>query len=98
MPCLAGTEPWEVKKERENFNTNVLGKRLRDVSPAGASYVNEGDLYEPNWQEAYWGSNYARLLKVRSVWDPNGVFYTPTSPGTEKWEVIDYNTKLCKKA
>ncbi|KAF2856089.1 FAD/FMN-containing isoamyl alcohol oxidase-like protein MreA [Plenodomus tracheiphilus IPT5] len=93
---MTGTESWEVRKEREHYNTNVIGQRLRDVSPAGASYVNEGDLYEPKWQEAYWGSNYARLLKIRQKYDPDGVFYTQTTPGTEKWSVIDYGTKLCK--
>lgn len=38
---MQGNESWAVKKERENFNTHVLGKSLRDVSPHGASYVNE---------------------------------------------------------
>ncbi|KAH7096013.1 hypothetical protein FB567DRAFT_432188 [Paraphoma chrysanthemicola] len=95
---MSGTESWAVKKEREAFNTNVLGKRLRDVSPGGASYVNEGDLYEPNWQQTYWGSNYARLFQLRQKYDPTGVFYTQTTPGTEKWSVIDYGTKLCKRA
>ncbi|KAL6704005.1 hypothetical protein ACN47E_008856 [Coniothyrium glycines] len=94
---MQGNEAWAVKKERETYNTNVVGKRLRDVSPYGASYVNEGDLYEPNWQTAYWGSNYARLLQIRQKWDPNGVFYTQTTPGTESWSVIDYGRKLCKK-
>ncbi|KAF2833069.1 FAD/FMN-containing isoamyl alcohol oxidase-like protein MreA [Ophiobolus disseminans] len=94
---MGGNEAWAVKKEREVFNTNVVGKALRDVSPSGASYVNEGDLYEPNWQQAYWGKNYARLLKIRKQYDPEGVFYTQTTPGTEDWEVIDFGTKLCKK-
>lgn len=94
---MTGTESWAVKKERENYNTQVVGKRLRDVSPNGASYVNEGDLYEPNWQQAYWGSNYARLLELRQKWDPDGVFYTQTTPGTEDWSVMDYGRKLCKK-
>ncbi|KAF1835486.1 hypothetical protein BDW02DRAFT_578714 [Decorospora gaudefroyi] len=71
---MNGDESWEVKKEREAFNTNVMGKAMRDVSPYGASYVNEGDLEEPNWQEAYWGSNYARLLKIRKAWDPTDNF------------------------
>ena len=94
---MNGTEPWAYKKEREAFNTNVVGKALREAGPDGASYVNEGDLYEPDWQEAYWGSNYPRLLEVRQKWDPKGVFYTQTTPGTEKWSVIDYGRKLCKK-
>jgi hypothetical protein len=41
---MSGTESWAVKKEREKFNTNVVGKALRDVSPNGASYVNEVSL------------------------------------------------------
>jgi hypothetical protein len=41
---MSGTESWAAKKERENFNTNVLGKALRDASPNGASYVNEVSL------------------------------------------------------
>lgn len=93
---MSGTESWAVKKERENFNTNVVGKALRDASPHGASYVNEGDLYEPNWQQAYWGTNYARLLEIRRKYDPSGVFYTLTTPGTEAWSVMDYGTKLCR--
>ncbi|EUC47542.1 hypothetical protein COCMIDRAFT_3492 [Bipolaris oryzae ATCC 44560] len=95
---MQGTESWDVKMEREHFNTHVVGQKLRDVSPNGASYVNEGDLNEPNWQEAYWGTNYPRLLKIRQKWDPEGVFFTETTPGTEKWSVLDYGTKLCKKA
>jgi hypothetical protein len=42
---MSGTESWAVKKEREAFNTNVVGKALRDVSPNGASYVNEVSRY-----------------------------------------------------
>lgn len=57
----------------------------------------QGDLYEPNWQEAYWGSKYTRLLEIRKKYDPEGVFYTQTTPGTETWDVMDYGTKLCKK-
>ncbi|KAI8936516.1 hypothetical protein NX059_006921 [Plenodomus lindquistii] len=93
---LAGDESWEVRQERHDYATNVIGQKLRDAGPGGATYVNEGDLYEPNWQESYWGSNYARLFELRQKWDPNGVFYAQTTPGTEKWSVIDEGTKLCK--
>ncbi|KAF2276086.1 FAD-binding domain-containing protein [Westerdykella ornata] len=95
---VTGQETWDQKKEFENIQTNVVGARLRQAGPNGAAYVNEGDLYEPNWQEAYWGSNYAKLLQIRQKWDPNGVFYTQTTPGTENWSILDYGKKLCKKA
>jgi hypothetical protein len=38
---MTGTESWAVKKQKENFNTNVIGKALREAAPHGASYVNE---------------------------------------------------------
>ena len=57
----------------------------------------EGDLEEPGWQNAYWGSNYNRLYDLKKKWDPQGVFYARATPGTEDWEVIDYGTRLCKK-
>lgn len=94
---MTGNESWEVKKEKEHVQTNIVGKAFRDAGPDGAAYVNEGDLYEPNWQDAYWGSNYPKLLELRKKWDPAGVFYTQTTPGTEDWSVIEYGKKLCKK-
>ncbi|KAH7130580.1 FAD/FMN-containing isoamyl alcohol oxidase-like protein MreA [Dendryphion nanum] len=95
---MGGNESWEVKKQKEHVQTNIVGKALREAGPDGATYVNEGDLYEPNWQDAYWGSNYPKLLQIRKKWDPKGVFYTQTTPGTESWEVIDTGKKLCQKA
>ncbi|KAF2839188.1 FAD binding domain-containing protein [Patellaria atrata CBS 101060] len=82
------------KAAAQNIITNVTGPALRNASPNGACYVNEADLQEPNWQQCYWGSKYARLLRIRKKWDPNGVFYTEATPGTENWKVID--NRLCK--
>lgn len=38
---MSGTEAWSVKKEKEAFNTDVVGKAMREAGPYGASYVNE---------------------------------------------------------
>lgn len=38
---MVGNEPWSVKKEKERYNTDVVGKALREAAPYGASYVNE---------------------------------------------------------
>nr|CAE75708.1 related to isoamyl alcohol oxidase [Neurospora crassa] len=65
---------------------------LRNASRSGATYVNE-----PNWQSHFWGSNYPRLKQLRKKWDPLGVFYAVSTPGTENWEEIEFNTRLCKK-
>ncbi|CAE6452591.1 unnamed protein product, partial [Rhizoctonia solani] len=46
---------------------------LRLLTPGGSSYQNEGDVYEPNWETSFWGSNYDRLLKLKRQFDPDGL-------------------------
>ncbi|KAK0474772.1 FAD-binding domain-containing protein [Armillaria novae-zelandiae] len=43
---------------------------LRDFSPDSGVYLNEGDVYEPNHEEAFWGVNYARLVQIKEKYDP----------------------------
>ncbi|KAF1994964.1 FAD binding domain-containing protein [Amniculicola lignicola CBS 123094] len=81
----------------QDLLTNRVDAPLRAASPFGAAYVNEGNLEEPNWQQTFWGTNYPRLYMLKKKWDPKGIFYARTTPGTEDWEVIDYNTRLCRK-
>ncbi|RYP45601.1 hypothetical protein DL768_008080 [Monosporascus sp. mg162] len=76
---------------------------LRDVSPGAGSYMNEGDPGEPNWQEAFYGDHYTRLLKIKRARDPWGLFWAPTTVGSEGWEVqpLDgypnsQNGRLCR--
>jgi len=97
MVSVDGAASLTAKAAAQDRLTNVVDKALRDASPNGAAYVNEGDLEEPNWQEAYWGSNYPRLLELKKKWDPNGVLYARTTPGTEEWESIEWGSKLCKR-
>ncbi|RYP93643.1 hypothetical protein DL770_000275 [Monosporascus sp. CRB-9-2] len=76
---------------------------LRDVSPGAGSYMNEGDPGEPNWQEAFYGDHYTRLLEIKRGRDPWGLFWAPTTVGSEGWEVqpVDgypnsQNGRLCR--
>lgn len=48
-----------------------------------AAYYNEDYGFEANWQESYWGDNYARLLKIKNVLDPHRVFNGNTYVGSE---------------
>lgn len=50
------------------------------------AYLNEADGYEPEFQEAFWGSNYGRLLEVKEKWDPLGVFVVRSGVGSEGWD------------
>lgn len=66
---------------------NVRVQALRELAPNSGAYVNEADPTEPNWQRAFWGSNYPRLLNLKKKWDPDGVFWCRPCVGNELWTV-----------
>lgn len=75
----------------------------RELTPGSGSYMNEGDPGEPDWQATYFGHNYPRLLDIKRDTDPWGVFWAPTTVGSEDWEVrvVDgypnsQNGRLCR--
>ncbi len=38
---------------------------LRAITPGGGTYGNEADVYEPDWERAFWGENYEELVRVK---------------------------------
>jgi len=46
------------------------------------SYVNYIDPNFPDWQNAYYGDNYGRLLSVQNEYDPDHFFTFPQAVGT----------------
>jgi FAD/FMN-containing dehydrogenase len=58
---------------------------IRKLLPRVASYVWESDFFQPNWQDAFWGENYARLRSVKEKYDPDGLFYIHHGVGSESW-------------
>lgn len=59
------------------------------------AYLNEGDFQEPEWQEVFYGENYARLLDVKRKYDPSHLFYATTGVGQEFW-VVEEDGRLCR--
>lgn len=96
--------PEAIMEDRLAF-TNGPSKRWRDLAPGAGSYANEGDRLEPNFQWAFYGSNYPKLLDIKKKYDPFNLFYSAVTPGSEFFEVRSFdgvlqneNGKLCKKA
>lgn len=58
---------------------------LLTAVPSTGSYVSESDFFENDWQDAFWGSNYPRLLAVKRRYDPDGLFFVRHGVGSEGW-------------
>lgn len=90
-----------IKAEMETFTNDVMGV-WRATCPDAGAYMSECDILEPNFKEAFYGSNYARLWKLKQVYDPTFLFYAPTGVGSDNWVVNsedglpDQNGRLCR--
>ena len=67
---------------------------LRQVAPDMGAYINEADPNEPNFQQAFWGENYPRLLEIKRRVDPNDVLWCKPCVGNERWKEV--GDLLCK--
>jgi hypothetical protein len=54
----------------------------------------QANMNEPNWQETFWGANYAKLLAIKKARDPNNVFWCFPCVGSETMKVV--GDMLCK--
>jgi FAD/FMN-containing dehydrogenase len=59
---------------------------LRAVAPDAGSYVSESDYFLRDWQRRFWASNYARLLRAKRRYDPDGMFFVHHGVGSEDWD------------
>ncbi|KAJ3862754.1 hypothetical protein EV359DRAFT_44538 [Lentinula novae-zelandiae] len=80
---------WNATKEdKKTAYTQASASidNLRRITP-DAAYQNEADVYEPNHEISFWGSNYQQLLEIKNKYDPfhlldcwNCVGWKPSAP------------------
>ncbi|KAF9034094.1 FAD-binding domain-containing protein [Panaeolus papilionaceus] len=51
-----------------------LWNPVRALTPGAAVYQNEADVYEPDHEVGYWGTNFAKLVTIKNKYDPKGIF------------------------
>ncbi|XP_002961034.2 uncharacterized FAD-linked oxidoreductase ARB_02478 [Selaginella moellendorffii] len=61
------------------------GGRLRRVAPSSGCYLNEADVNEPDWQQAFFGDKYDKLKLIKEAVDPQGLFVCKKCVGSEDW-------------
>jgi FAD/FMN-containing dehydrogenase len=84
-PGVAGHEPDLVAARRHAQSIALAMDALRQIVPDAGSYLAESNYFEPNWQQAFWGSNYQRLLAVKTQYDPDELFFAHHGVGSEGW-------------
>ncbi|MEP6884926.1 MAG: FAD-dependent oxidoreductase [Gammaproteobacteria bacterium] len=84
-PGMAGHEPNVAEARDDAAGIHRAMAELRKVVPNFACYVSESNFFEPQWQSAFWGEHYPRLLKVKSRYDPDGLFFVHHGVNSESW-------------
>ena len=84
-PGVPGHEPDLAAARREAAAVDQSMNEIRKLLPRVASYVLETDFFQPDWQNAFWGENYARLRAVKDKYDPDGLFFIHHGVGSERW-------------
>ena len=84
-PGLRGHEP-DLREARENADkVRRAMAELKKAAPGAGAYVAESGFFQEDWQHAYWGDNYPRLLAIKKQVDPDGLFFVHHGVGSEEW-------------
>jgi len=84
-PGWPGVKPDLVGGRADARKIDLAAAALRRVAPGAGSYVSESNFFQPRWQDAFWGANYARLRSIKDAYDPEGLFYMYHGAGGERW-------------
>jgi FAD binding domain/Berberine and berberine like len=87
-PAYAGFKrpPMDMSKAREKARgIGLAAAELRKIAPHTGSYLNEGNFFNPSWQEDFWGKNYSKLRAIKTHYDPEGLFFVHHGVGSEDW-------------
>ncbi|KAJ8595775.1 FAD-binding domain-containing protein [Rhizopogon salebrosus TDB-379] len=72
--------PWTVgaSKTTSNAIMEAVHSATNPLTALGitSSYQNEGDAFEMNWQQAFFGYKYANLSSIKQKYDPQNFFTT----------------------
>jgi FAD/FMN-containing dehydrogenase len=93
-PAYPGIRGREPDQSAARIRADAIEKAMREVRkllPTAGSYVSETNFFEPEWQQSFWGSNYARLHSVKEQYDPDGLFFVHHGVGSERWSADGFS-------
>jgi FAD/FMN-containing dehydrogenase len=92
-PGMPGAKVDDARAHRRAAAIRSAMDALRRVAPDAGAYVSESDFFQQRWQDAYWGPNYAKLLKIKQRYDPDGLFTVRHGVGSEDWSADGFTRK-----
>lgn len=84
MGASADGTPDPAEGAKQKSAVDAAMALIRKATPESGSYSNEADYFEPNWQQSFWGDNYARLLEIKHKVDPKGLFQCHHCVGSDE--------------
>jgi FAD/FMN-containing dehydrogenase len=93
FPDMPGAKPDQQEARRRAGKIRGAMDLLRKAAPGAGAYVSESDYFQERWQDAYFGANYPRLLKVKQRYDPDGLFTVRHGVGSEQWSADGFTRK-----
>ncbi|KAF5018569.1 hypothetical protein F66182_9443 [Fusarium sp. NRRL 66182] len=95
VPWSTDPAHWQDMVGVQTFINDVLMPKIKQVTPGGASYLNEASIKEQDWKDAFFGANYERLEKIKAKWDKDSFFYSYKGAGSDAWNV-NASGKMCR--
>jgi FAD/FMN-containing dehydrogenase len=92
-PGVVGHEPHLAEARQDARAVAAAIAPLNALAAQPASYVNETDYFQHDWQKAFWGDNYPRLVKVKGLYDPGGLFFVHHGVGSETWSADGFTKR-----
>ncbi|ALK98681.1 FAD-linked oxidase [Massilia sp. WF1] len=92
-PGMPGAKVDDKEAQRRAAKIRRAMDLLRKAAPDAGAYVSESDFFQQRWQDAYWGPNYPKLLKIKQRYDPDGLFTVRHGVGSEDWSVDGFARK-----
>lgn len=93
-PYVFNDKPLMVANQ--NLMTDIFIPSLERLAPTSGAYLNEADFRQPNWQTAFYGANYAKLLSIKNKYDPKHLLYALGAVGSDYWTVSPTGGRMCK--
>ena len=91
FPGMPGAKPDLAMARRRATAVEQTMAPHRAVAPNAGSYVSESDYFLRDWQQGFWGSNYARLAAAKRKYDPDGLFFVHHGVGSEGWSADGFS-------